>query len=78
MTTLYLTHDVCIEHDTGPGHPERPDRLRAIKKIIDTKAFDDLSREDAPMADVADIERAHPGRYIEAIREATPQEGLVR
>ena len=78
MTTLYLTHDVCIEHDTGPGHPERPDRLRAIKKVIDTPDFDELSREDAPMADVADIERAHPGRYIEAIREATPQEGLVR
>jgi len=78
MTTLYLTHAVCIEHDTGPGHPERPDRLRAIKKIIDTADFDDLKREDAPMADVADIERAHPGRYIEAIRDATPQEGLVR
>ena len=78
MTTLYLTHDVCIEHDTGPGHPERPDRLRAIKKVIDTSDFDDLSREDAPMADIADIERAHPGRYIEAIHEATPQEGLVR
>ncbi|MHA1164987.1 MAG: histone deacetylase family protein [Alphaproteobacteria bacterium] len=78
MTTLYLTHDVCIEHDTGPGHPERPDRLRAIKKIIDTADFDDLKREDAPMADVADIERAHPGLYIEAIREATPEEGLVR
>jgi len=78
MTTLYLTHAVCIEHDTGPGHPERPDRLRAIKKIIDTADFDDLKRDDAPMADVADIERAHPGPYIEAIRQATPVEGLVR
>jgi len=78
MATLYLTHDVCIEHDTGPGHPERPDRLRAINKVIDQPAFDALKREEAPMADVADIERAHPGPYIEAIREAVPQEGLVR
>jgi len=78
MTTLYLTHDVCIEHNTGEGHPERPDRLRAIKRVIDSPGFKDLRREDAPMADIADIERAHPGRYIEAIREATPQEGLVR
>jgi acetoin utilization deacetylase AcuC-like enzyme len=52
--------------------------LRAIKQVIDTDEFDDLKREDAPMADVADIERAHPGDYIEMIRNATPQEGLVR
>ena len=78
MTTLYLTHDVCIEHDTGPGHPERPDRLRAIKLVTDLPEFDALVREDAPMADVNDIERAHPGQYIEAIREAVPEEGLTR
>jgi acetoin utilization deacetylase AcuC-like enzyme len=78
MTTLYLTHDICIEHDTGPGHPERPDRLRAIKKVMADGIFDDLVREEAPLADVADIERAHPGEYIEAIHEAVPDEGLVR
>lgn len=78
MTTLYLTHDVCIEHDTGEGHPERPDRLRAIRQVTGTEAFDDLKREEAPMADVADIERAHPADYVEMIRQATPEEGLVR
>jgi len=30
MTTLLLTHPVFVEHDTGLGHPERPDRMRAI------------------------------------------------
>lgn len=78
MATLYLTHDICIEHDTGPGHPERPDRLRAIKKVMDHEIFDDLIRVEAPMANVGDIERAHPGEYIDAIREAVPQDGLVR
>ena len=78
MATLYLTHDICIEHDTGPGHPERPDRLRAIKKVMDHEIFDDLIRVEAPLADVGDIERAHPGEYIDAIREAVPEEGLVR
>lgn len=78
MSTLYLTHDICIAHDTGEGHPERPERLRAIKRVIDTDAFGDLLREDAPMADVADIERAHSGDYIEMIRAAVPAEGLAR
>ncbi|MUV90282.1 histone deacetylase [Halapricum sp. CBA1109] len=26
--------DVCLEHDTGPRHPESPDRLRAIKRAL--------------------------------------------
>lgn len=78
MTTLYLTHDVCIEHDTGPGHPERPDRLRAIKLVTDLPAFDPLKREEAPMANIDEIERAHPGDYIDAIRNAVPEEGLTR
>lgn len=78
MSTLYLTHDVCIEHDTGSGHPERPDRLRAIKKVMSHELFDDLVRKEAPMAEVSEIERAHPGEYIEAIRQAVPKEGLVR
>lgn len=78
MGTLYLTHDICVEHDTGPGHPERPDRLRAIKLVTDLPEFDDLVREEAPLADIEDIERAHPGEYIEAIRQAVPEEGLVR
>ena len=28
MATLLLTHPSFVEHDTGPGHPERADRMR--------------------------------------------------
>jgi acetoin utilization deacetylase AcuC-like enzyme len=24
------THPACLLHDTGPGHPERPERLAAV------------------------------------------------
>ncbi len=34
MTTLLLTHPACLEHDTGYGHPERADRLRAIDDAL--------------------------------------------
>ena len=30
LTTLFMTHTECLFHDTGTGHPERPDRLRAV------------------------------------------------
>ncbi len=39
MTTLLLTHPSFVEHDTGPGHPERPDRMRAIDKVLLHEAF---------------------------------------
>ena len=72
MPTLYLTHPACLKHDTGPGHPERPDRLRAIEKALADPAFDGLTRAEAPMADLKTIELVHPAAYIEAIRAAEP------
>jgi acetoin utilization deacetylase AcuC-like enzyme len=59
------------------GHPERPDRLRAIEDALATPAFNALKREQAPSADLAVIERVHPPRYVEAIRAAAPKQGLV-
>jgi acetoin utilization deacetylase AcuC-like enzyme len=61
----------------GQGHPERPDRLRAVADALSTPAFNGLRREQAPLADLAVIERVHPPRYVEAIRAAGPKQGLV-
>ena len=77
MPTLLLTHPDCLLHDMGEGHPERPDRLRAVDKALSAPAFAALKREQAPLADVAAIERLHPPRYVEAIRAASPRQGLV-
>ena len=30
MKTLFITHPIALRHEMGEGHPERPDRLRAI------------------------------------------------
>ena len=59
MTTLLLTHPCFVEHDTGPGHPERPDRMRAIDKVLGHELFNGLKREEAPLRDdVEDADRA--------------------
>jgi acetoin utilization deacetylase AcuC-like enzyme len=34
--TGFVFHKHFLEHDTGPGHPERPDRLRAIESHLTT------------------------------------------
>jgi acetoin utilization deacetylase AcuC-like enzyme len=76
-TTLVISHPACLAHDMGEGHPERPDRLRAIERALESEAFQMLARDSAPRADLAAIARVHPREYIEAIREATPQQGLA-
>jgi acetoin utilization deacetylase AcuC-like enzyme len=72
MTTLLLTHPACLLHDTGYGHPERADRLRAIDDALAAPAFKTLKREQAPRAELAAIERLHPEAYVEMIRASIP------
>jgi acetoin utilization deacetylase AcuC-like enzyme len=78
MSTLLLTHPACLEHLTPAGHPERPDRLRAIAQVLDHERFRDLVRAEAPAATPETIALCHPLDFIEEIRHATPREGLVR
>jgi acetoin utilization deacetylase AcuC-like enzyme len=77
MTTLLITHPVFLEHDTGPGHPERPDRMRAIDKALSHELFAGLTREEAPLRDDVEeqIALAHPKAYIDAIRRMRPKAG---
>jgi acetoin utilization deacetylase AcuC-like enzyme len=77
MPTLLLTHPDCLLHDTGFGHPERPDRLRAVEDALSAPQFNTLEREQAPLADLHEIKRLHPRTYVEAIRSATPSHDLI-
>ena len=76
MTTLVLSHDACIEHEPPEGHPERPDRLRAIMAMLEAEPFHDLLREEAPLGSLEDVARAHPQDYIELIEGSVPEIGI--
>ncbi len=78
MPTLFITHPACLDHLTPPGHPERPDRLRAITRALEAEQFQNLARVEAPPAPLESIARCHPMKYITMIRDATPKEGMVR
>src|SRR6201984_641701 len=77
MPTLLLTHPACLDHVTPLGHPERPDRLRAIERILEHERFAMLARAQAPAANLETIALCHPVDYIERIRDATPRDGLT-
>jgi acetoin utilization deacetylase AcuC-like enzyme len=78
MTTLLISHPACLAHDMGPGHPERPDRLRAVLAALDAPAFAGLARAEAPRASDAQLELVHPAAYVAALREASPAAGIVQ
>ena len=76
MSTLLITHPACLDHLTPMGHPERPDRLRAIDHALEAEKFQALGRAQAPAARLETVALAHPMDYVTQIREATPTEGL--
>jgi acetoin utilization deacetylase AcuC-like enzyme len=77
MSTLLITHPACLDHQTPPGHPERPERLRAIDRALEDERFQTLIRVEAPAASLETIALCHPMDYVTAVRDATPKEGLV-
>jgi acetoin utilization deacetylase AcuC-like enzyme len=78
MTTLLITHSACLDHLNPAGHPERPDRLRAIERALEDERFQNLARVEAPAAALETIALCHPMEYVTAIRDATPKDGLAR
>src|SRR5215216_3310631 len=77
MSTHLITHPACLEHLTPAGHPERPDRLRAIERALAYERLPSLAHVEAPAASLETIALCHPMSYITAIRDATPKEGLL-
>ena len=78
MTTLLITHPACLNHLMPAGHPERPDRLRAIERALEDERFQNLARVEAPAASLETIALCHPMKYVTAVRDATPRNGLVQ
>ena len=78
MTTRLYTHPIYLEHLTPPGHPERPERLRAIARKLQDATFEELDRVESPRGDPDTILFAHPEEFRDRILAGIPQEGLAR
>ena len=77
MATLLLHHCAFAAHRTAPGHPERPDRYRAVEAALSRPQFDALVREQAEPADLAATRYVHSNRYVDALEAARPDDGYV-
>jgi acetoin utilization deacetylase AcuC-like enzyme len=77
MTTLLLTHPASLDHATPLGHPERPDRMRAVTKVLGEDRFNDLVRSEAPQGTQDLVGLCHDEHYVGELRRIAPASGLI-
>jgi len=78
VTIAYLHHPDCLLHDMGAGHPECPDRLRAIDdQLIASGLMGCLKPVEAPLVSRAALERVHAASYLDLLERNAPTRGLV-
>ncbi len=76
MTTALFTHTACLDHLTPPGHPESPERLRAVLAALAGADFAALIRAEAPRAEGEGLALVHPRHFIRKVLESVPERGL--
>jgi acetoin utilization deacetylase AcuC-like enzyme len=65
----FFRHPASLEHDTGFGHPERADRIRAIEAELEARDWLGWEPLEAPAATEEQLLRVHPREYVELVRE---------
>jgi acetoin utilization deacetylase AcuC-like enzyme len=75
--TLLLSHLAGLNHLTPPGHPERPDRLRAVDQVLAEDRFAKLVRGEAPEGDLDLVMLCHDEHYVSELQRVAPTSGLV-
>ncbi len=69
--TGFVFHQHYLDHDTGPGHPERPDRLRAIETHLTTTGlWNKLHHLIIDRAKEEWILKVHASKHLKFIRDA--------
>ncbi len=67
MLLLALSHKSGLDHDSGPGHPERAERLAAVQAGFDSSGVA-LVKASAPRVGLEDLLRVHHRGYIEDLK----------
>ncbi|MDL2284022.1 histone deacetylase family protein [Oxalobacter sp. OttesenSCG-928-P03] len=76
MTTALYTHPICLKHEMGEYHPEKPARIHAIQDLLTSSGTDRyLDFREPPEAAIEDIARAHVIDMIDDARNNIPEVG---
>lgn len=70
-STGFLYHDTFLNHDTGLGHPERPDRLRSITSHLkEIDVWDKVQHPDIHPASEEWILKVHSATHLRYVKNA--------
>ena len=76
MGLLFVTSDRCLEHVAGRHHPERPDRLRAVRAGIERAGLvGGLDLVEAPHAPIEALRSVHAEAHVAGIERIAAQGG---
>ena len=78
MATLLASQRNFASHATPQGHPERPDRMRAIEEALRPDLFPRLLRRDAIACDLSMVDLVHAPGYLQALAQSRPAEGMAQ
>jgi acetoin utilization deacetylase AcuC-like enzyme len=67
VRTAIVTDESFLAHDTGAGHPERPDRLRAIGRMLAERGPSRLVSVAAREATAEELGRVHLIEHVEHV-----------
>jgi len=72
MPTAIVHHPVFEKHDTGFGHPEKPERYRVVIDALraDQALWQDVLEVQAPEAKRSDIQTCHTPQHFKQVEEA--------
>lgn len=69
--TGWVYDEIYLDHETTPGHPERPERLvEIVKQLKAADIYSELSHLKPAPADLDWIKMVHSPRYIERARRS--------
>ena len=73
----YISHHECLDHDSGPLHPEQAVRLQAISNQLISSGLDYVLRHyDAPLVTREQLERVHDKGYLDKVYAIAPGQGM--
>jgi acetoin utilization deacetylase AcuC-like enzyme len=78
MPPLYFSHPACLEHDPRaqmPQHPDTPERLVEIERVLAASDWLGWERREAPAARVDQLQLIHSERHVRRIRELSSAGG---
>ena len=74
MSTAIITSDTSINHLTGNGHPEKPDRVTAVIKSL--KKNKNLIWNKSKKFDESSLSLTHSSNYVSKVKKSFPKQGL--